>query len=59
MFSAAIIELKELLELERRIASFDATLAADRSIVPAQSAWEGRRQWEDRAISLKQKYELL
>ncbi len=59
MFSTAIIELRELLDLERRIAFFDATLAANRTIVPEQTAYDQRRAWEDRAIALKQKYELL
>lgn len=59
MFSTAITELKELLELERRIAAFDATLAAKPALVPEQSALESRRLWEERTIGLKMKYELL
>ena len=38
MFSKARFDLRELVELTEKIASYDATLAANRSIVPEPSA---------------------
>ena len=46
MFSKARFDLRELVELTEKIASYDATLAANRSIVPEPSAQQKRRNWE-------------
>lgn len=59
MFTEAKRDLKELIELERRIAAYDATLAADRSIEPQPTAVERRGVWGARALNLAAKYELL
>jgi hypothetical protein len=59
MFSTARMELKRLIELERKVAAFDATMVADRTIVPEESARERRNRWEQEAVALSKKYELL
>lgn len=59
MFTTAKNELRELLELERKIAAYDATLNADRSIMPEPTATDRRRAWGARAVQLAAKYELL
>jgi len=59
MFSKARFDLRELVELTEKIASYDATLAANRSIVPEPSAQQKRRNWEARKVELMERYELL
>lgn len=59
MFSTAKLELRELLDLARKIAAYDATLAAKPQIRPEPSATERRSGWERREIELLAKYELL
>lgn len=59
MFTKARSELRELVQLAEKIAGYDATLAADRTIVPEPSAQEKRRAWEVRKIELMERYELL
>lgn len=58
MFTTAKLELRELLDLTRQIAIYDATLAAKPEIVPEDSATTRRRQWERRQVELMAKYEL-
>lgn len=59
MFTKARMDLRELVELTEKIASYDATLAANRAITPEATAVEKRRAWEARKIELMGKYELL
>jgi hypothetical protein len=59
MFTQARTDLRELVELTEKIASFDATLAANRAITPESTAVDRRRAWEARKIELMHKYELL
>ena len=59
MFSTAKTELRELVELTERIATYDATLAAKRAIKVEETAAQRRRAWELRKIELMKKYELL
>lgn len=59
MFTKAKSDLRELLKLTEQIASYDATLATDRSIEPEATAVEKRRAWEARKIELMDRYELL
>ncbi len=58
MFTAAKLELRELIELVRALERFDATLAANPSIVPTETAWAERRRKEQRMLALTDKYEL-
>jgi hypothetical protein len=58
MFNVMKMEFKELLELVREIATFDATLSADRTITPTPESKDDRRRKEQRLIDLKHKYEL-
>jgi hypothetical protein len=59
MFSDARRELGELVELTRDIATYDATLAADRTIVPTDESRDERRRKERRKMALMLKYELI
>lgn len=59
MFTAAKRDLVELIELVRKIAQYDATLAARPEIRPEDSAARKRRAWEVRQLVLMEKYELL
>jgi hypothetical protein len=59
MFTKAKSDLRELVKLTEKIASYDATLAADGSIKPEATAVEKRRTWEARKIELMDRYELL
>lgn len=59
LFTIAKIELKELVQLTHELATLDATLAANRTIEPAESFYERRSKMEKRKIELLQKYELL
>ena len=59
MFSTAKAELRELVDLTERIATYDATLAAKRDIEVEEPAAQRRRTWEMRKIDLMRKYELL
>ena len=59
MFTKAKSDLRELVKLTEKIASYDATLAADSSIKPETTAIDKRRAWEDRKIELMDRYELL
>lgn len=59
MFTKARSDLRELVKLVEMIASYDATIAANRSVVPEPSAEQKRRAWELRKIELMERYELL
>lgn len=59
MFTKAKSDLRELVKLTEKIASYDATLAANISIKPEATAIENRRLWELRKIELLDRYELL
>ena len=59
MFSTAKRELRELLDLTRQVAIYDATLTAKPDIIPETSATERRRIWGLRTVELLDKYELL
>ena len=59
MFSKARFDLRELVELTEKIASYDATLAANRSIVPEPSAQQKRRNWEARKVELMERLSLI
>jgi hypothetical protein len=59
MFSTARIELQELVRLTHEIATKQATLAANPSIVPAESYYETMAREEARRIELLKKYELI
>jgi len=52
-------ELRELLDLVRKIENFDATLAASQlagnAIVPAPEAYEQRKRNEQRIVQLRDK----
>lgn len=58
MFTNAKRELKELIDLVRDIERYDATLAANSSIVPQEPAVSERKRKERRMIDLMCKYEL-
>lgn len=59
MFSTAKTELRELINLVREIAVYDATLAAKSDIQPSEASRADRRLKEHRMIELKIKYELI
>lgn len=59
MFTAAKRDLVELIDLVRKIAQYDATLAARPDIKPEDSSAHKRRAWEARQLALMEKYELL
>lgn len=59
MFTTAKRDLAELIDLVRKIAQYDATLAARPEINPEDSAMQRRRAWESRQLALMEKYELL
>lgn len=59
MFVRARSDLRELIDLTEKIATYDATLNANRTIVPEPSAAERRAAWERRKMALMEKYELL
>jgi hypothetical protein len=59
MFSTARMELKELVQLTKDIATKQATLAAKPEIKPAESYYEAMARDEQRKVYLLKKYELL
>lgn len=59
MFSTARLELKELIQLTKDIATKQATLAANPAIKPADSYYETMARDEARKVDLLKKYELI
>ncbi|MFC4523688.1 MULTISPECIES: hypothetical protein [Cupriavidus] len=59
VFSDARRELRELIQIVAETERYDATLAADRSIAPHESAVADRQRKELRKAQLMAKYELV
>lgn len=59
MFSTARLELKELIQLTKDIATKQSTLAAKPEIKPADSYYEAMARDEQRKVDLLKKYELI
>jgi hypothetical protein len=58
MWTTARAELKELVQLTKDVAIFDATLAAKPDLKPTQEATDRRNAMQDRRLALMDKYEL-
>ncbi|HEX7649186.1 MAG TPA: hypothetical protein VF450_17445 [Noviherbaspirillum sp.] len=58
MFNHVQKDLRELIDLVRQTATWDATLAAKPDIEPSEAAFDERRRQELRIAAIKQQYDL-
>lgn len=59
MFNDVKQDLKNLLELVKQIATWDATLAANPEIVPTEKGYIEHKRQHEEMMKLKLKYDLI